>query len=192
VNEYIQFETDEAVDNFRAEAWVRYYEDALTRWRTWLELPDEQLPPVARAYRASGNGPPKYGQPIDLHGRSGTLKWVTQACLGITIHPVVGGGGIVVVYPGRGGAKSRIRRWAEEDDPVTVLSTADLRGIRAIGMDRRATRARALIGLAPGAPRQRLAKTVPSALIQRDMVEDRWEQKLVQVSARGLKLKGTG
>lgn len=178
MTEYVQLATDDEVDDFRAEMWVRFYEDALTRWAEWLSLPAAELPPSVVAYRDAGGGPPTYGQPLDFHGGSASWRWQTQACHGILVHPISGGGGVVEVAGGRGGAKSRVRQWIESGDEVTVLAVNDLRDLRDVGMDAAATRARALLGNVPGKGRQRMVKTLPNALVERKDLVGRWQAKI--------------
>lgn len=187
MTEYIQLANDAQVDAFRAEMWVRFYEDALTRWAAWLALPDEQLPGSIVAYKKSGGMPPTYGQPLDFHGRSKSLMWHTQACYGITVHPIAGGGGIVEVSDGRAGSKSRIRSWAERDNEITILGSDALLDLRNVGMDKAATRARTLLGLVPGESRTVLVKTQASTLLSRRDVVGVWDAKLKEVEdARAL------
>ena len=176
--EYVMLETDDQVDRFRAEMWVRFYEDASTRWAEWLSLEDALLPPSVRAYRAAGGGPPKYGEPLDM--KAGKLLWKTQACPGYVVHPVKGGGAIIEVSPGRGGTKSRIRKWAESGDPITIPRDVALLGVRKMGRDRNAMRARTLLGFA-GHPREKLVKTDARVLLSRGKVVDRFDDRLKSV-----------
>lgn len=144
MKEYVQLATDVDVDVFRAETWVRFYEDALARIAVWRDSPVATLP---RSYVAAGRPVPTYGEPLDWLGYVRRFVWLTQTPHGQRVYPIDGGGALVVLSPGRGGGTTRVRRLLQGASAVNILEASELVPLRTLRPDPTAARARALLGL---------------------------------------------